>query len=1132
MEYRDLSMRLLPCIPLILAAAAVLAQPNPPVLEPYEHPAQDHVYYFVLTDRFEDGNPANNANGGGYDPADPSAYHGGDFAGLRNRLDYLEGLGINAIWLTPIFQNQSVQGGSSAYHGYWITDFLNVDAHLGTNEEFRSLLGAAHDRGMRLFLDIITNHTADVNRYSGTGDDYVAKADAPYRDASGTPFDDRDFAWDGTGEPSFPELDAATSFPLHPTIPNGKEHLRNPDWLNDVRNYHNRGASTFSGENSLYGDFFGLDDLFTEKPEVVQGMIDIYSYWIREYGIDGFRIDTVKHVNREFWHAFGHAMKRAAAEAGTDHFFQFGEVFNFDPAFLSEFSTTLPLDATLDFAMAGEVRAFAYQGVSSANLQYFFSRDDLLTDADSHANARPLFIGNHDIGRAATYARADNPGAPEAELLDRLELAQAILFFCRGQPVLYYGDEQGFAGDGGADVYFREDMMPSQTALYNRIDLVGTDKTTAESNFDRNHPLYQAFSEMAGLYHSHTALRRGAHLTRATGSGSVLAVSRIHRSDLVEYLFVASNRESGRETVTFATSQPGDATFTRIAASAGNAAPGSLAANAFGRVSLSLDGLQWALYRADGPLPGSTASPDIQLTALADGSVQSVQGFSQEGYDFPGRLEVSAATNVNDYAEVTFSYLRSDQPDTWHSLGVDTAPPYRVYFRPPEDIPAGVTYTFAAAVNDARGKTARTLARDIIVTRGAPVTSLIVHYQREDSSCEGWGIVAEGSGLAGGRYGSPSSPQPFIGEDDFGAFAIVPLRDASRPVRFVIQQANGAAAPLSRSWDGFHTIIPQSTSELWIKHGDFRIHPSPGELRGHVDVHYRRTTSAANGWELEIRSATSGTVLQTLHSIETTGRTATYRLDPLALALDWGAEVRLRPVHPVNGYEGASRTLPLRVGGEVWLREDTGRILLSEAASQNVAIIHYRRPAGDYGNTASADFNDFWGLHVWSGAANPTAWSSPLRPVREDAFGLVFEVPLQAGAKSLSYILHRGETKDPGPDQSLPLESAGHEVWQLQAADTDAPYVRTTGLRGIYGGFLAPEEAALRAGLAISPSMNLQLHAPIGRRFRIQESRDLSPGLWTPFGQPFLGTGGQMEFDLPLPDSRDSRPRWYRLLVE
>ena len=126
---------------------------------------------------------------------------------------------------------------------------------------------------------------------------YRNKTDYPYRDATGQVFDDRDYAAGGT----FPPLDVNISFPYTPTVTPANANAKNPAWLNDPIYYHNRGDSTFAGESSQYGDFFGLDDLFTEQPDVVNGFIDIFKYWIDSYDIDGYRIDTVKHVNTELW---------------------------------------------------------------------------------------------------------------------------------------------------------------------------------------------------------------------------------------------------------------------------------------------------------------------------------------------------------------------------------------------------------------------------------------------------------------------------------------------------------------------------------------------------------------------------------------------------------------------------------------------------------------------------------------------------------------------------------------------------------------------------------------------------------------------------------------------------------------
>ena len=155
-----------------------------------------------MADRFENGNSANDTASiegtrldHGYDPTSQAFYHGGDLQGIIDRLDYIEDLGTTAIWMTPSFKNKPVQGepGTEAagYHGYWITDFTQIDPHLGTNAELKALIDLAHERGIKVFFDIITNHTADVldypdSAYDATGQvPYVTKAAVPYKDAVG-----------------------------------------------------------------------------------------------------------------------------------------------------------------------------------------------------------------------------------------------------------------------------------------------------------------------------------------------------------------------------------------------------------------------------------------------------------------------------------------------------------------------------------------------------------------------------------------------------------------------------------------------------------------------------------------------------------------------------------------------------------------------------------------------------------------------------------------------------------------------------------------------------------------------------------------------------------------------------------
>ncbi len=202
----------------------------------------------------------------------------------------------------------------------------------------------------------------------------AARRDYPYKDASGKVFDDRDYA----GTANFPTLDAATSFPYVPTFATDADRtVKNPAWLNDPIYYHNRGNSTFQGESSLYGDFSGLDDLFTEQPTVVNGLIDVYKKWI-DAGADGFRIDTVKHVNLEFWQQFGPALMSYAKSKGKPDFFMFGEVYDSNPAFTSVYTTKGQLPGVLDFAFQGQAANFAVRSDPTDKLRDLFASRRLL----------------------------------------------------------------------------------------------------------------------------------------------------------------------------------------------------------------------------------------------------------------------------------------------------------------------------------------------------------------------------------------------------------------------------------------------------------------------------------------------------------------------------------------------------------------------------------------------------------------------------------------------------------------------------------------------------------------------------------------------------------------------------------
>ena len=508
-------------------------------------PSEDEIVYFVLPDRFENGDTGND-NGGleagrlttGFDPTHKGFYHGGDLKGLIARLDYIQGLGATAIWLGPIYKNKPVQGGpgqeTAGYHGYWITDFLSVDPHFGNDADMRAFVAAVHARGMKVYLDIITNHTADVIQYRecvNVACPYRSKGDYPYSRKGGLQgaVINAAFAGDGLRTPAnFAQL-TRDDFAYTPFVAQSEANVKVPAWLNSTIYYHNRGNSDFWGESSLFGDFVGLDDLMTENPRVVQGFIDIYGEWIDRYAIDGFRIDTARHVNPEFWQSFAPAMLNRARTRGIPNFHIFGEVAadGVDVAQLARHTRVDKLPSVLDFGFARAVEKLLAGNEGTEVLARMYQDDGLYEGGAQAALRLPTFTGNHDFGRLAWIIRNARPGASDEEMLKRVMLSNAMLFLLRGVPVVYYGDEQGFVGHG-IDQDSRQDMFASKVATYNDQTLLGTATTTAVANFNPQHPLYAQVAGLAKLRQSYLALRRGRQVVRAYGKKpGLFAVSRI-----------------------------------------------------------------------------------------------------------------------------------------------------------------------------------------------------------------------------------------------------------------------------------------------------------------------------------------------------------------------------------------------------------------------------------------------------------------------------------------------------------------------------------------------------------------------------------------------------------------------------
>lgn len=878
---------LLPVVPAATASAA----PRPPAppsdaklaKEPARHDLTREQFYFVLPDRFANGDTSNDRGGltgsrleTGFDPTDKGFYQGGDLKGLTQRLDYIKGLGTTAIWLAPIFKNRPVQGtgdnASAGYHGYWITDFTQVDPHFGTNADLTKLIDKAHGKGMKVFFDVITNHTADTVDYAEKKYGYKPKGAFPYLDEEGRPFDDTQ---------GVEEVDE-DSFPYTPENTGKKV----PAWLNDTTMYHNRGDSTYAGESTEYGDFSGLDDLWTERPEVVSGMEKIYEKWVRDFDIDGFRIDTVKHVDLDFWTQWATALDGYAAKHGRDDFFMFGEVYSADTAITSPYVTRGRLDATLDFPFQEAARQYASQGAPASKLAAVYGDDYRYTTDKANAYEQVTFLGNHDMGRIGTFLKQDNPKAGDAELLDRARLANELMFLGRGNPVIYYGDEQGYTGAGG-DKDARQTLFASKTADYLDDDQIGTDRTHASDAYDTTHPLYRSIAALSKLTREHPALRDGTQ-TERYAKDSVYAFSRTDTKRPYEYL-VATNNGTEARTVELTTESAGMNFRTLYGGS------GTVRSGADKTVKVTVPALSSVVLRADKQLGSPAAKPSVTLKAPAAGAT--------------GTVELSAGVGGGDLNRVVFAAQTGD--GKWTTLGSADHAPYKVTQHIDSSVKAGTPLRYKAVVVDRAGRTASALAsttagqappaqKPVAVDRDQAV----VHYKRADGDYEGWQLKS------GGRSAD------FIGRDAYGAFAWIDLDEGASSVPYTVEKDGTADGPE-------RTVDLARTGQVWVE----------------------------------------------------------------------------------QGKDGQATEAPA-----------------TEPQDTTKAVLHYHRADGNY---------DGWGLHTWTGAASPTDWAKPLQPVKTDAYGVTFEVPLTDGATSLSYILHKGDEKDLPSDQSLDIASYGHEVWML-----------------------------------------------------------------------------------------------------
>ena len=590
------------------------------VISPKVGLSQDLIY-FVMPDRYKDGDKKNNDNGG-FNTSLTAFWHGGDLKGLTGTCDpgddglaRIKSLGFTAVWLTPVVTQQEAIGAGSGYHGYWGTDFLNVDPHLGTNADMLDFSNCAKKLGLKIILDVVTNHTGDVIKYLGN----------------------------------------------EAYLPAESKNLKNPAWLNDMRNYHNVGdvgRCWGAGNCTKLGDFYGLDDLATEKPVVYKGWADVYGNWISKYGIAGFRVDTARHVDDNFFKNWSPLIKATAKKSDIKDFTIFGEVFDYSTINLMTYVRQNKIETVLDFPFQAKATEFASGYSNAPVLSALFENDDYYTSAQSSASNLVTFLGNHDVGRVG-YTIASKRIQPADQLLPRTNLANALMYFSRGIPVVYYGDEVGMTGsNSGKDQFARQDMFPTDIELWkNEVRVGGSPIGNGDSiSITSQSPVANYLIKLAEIRKSNPALANGPMLERY----SKYALYVISKKDVVdnrEYL-VAFNNSDTDEVVEVTTATSGGEWIQILGST-------QVTTN-LNKVSFTVPALSTIVLKASNTI-NQFATKHSKLSTSPD--------------DLTGFYKVKAGISSKDFLSVEF-FARNAGSTKWISQGIDTGAPYSIFIDP------------------------------------------------------------------------------------------------------------------------------------------------------------------------------------------------------------------------------------------------------------------------------------------------------------------------------------------------------------------------------------------------------------------------------------------------------------------
>ena len=461
---------------------------------------RQQVIYQVLIDRFADGDAGNNY---GVDLSTPGHWHGGDWKGLEDHLDYLQELGVTTLWISPVVKNVDSDAGFDGYHGYWSQDLSQVNPHFGDLAALRSMVRAAHDKKMLVILDIVTNHMGqlfyyDINKNGQPDNDVFGSGPNPHLD--GTPSQvvhvteyDPDF--DPRGVQSSTSLGFSGPAPVYWQYDPGSNHMPpGPDFFQNL-NIYNRKGRTYNFDDLdqlVHGDFpGGLKDVNTSRCDVKKAMTDAFTRWVELADFDGFRIDTVKHVEHSFWRYFSQNVRLRLESQGKKNFFMFGEAFDGNDELIGSFTkhaipahpndealgegepcdsaaplTGDSLDGVFYFSQYFQaIRDVFRDGGATSGIQKLW--DARATHFGTEPNARGTgiapnktlvnFLDNHDVQRFLYQGT----GASKFKAPPLQHLQNALLFLLTedGIPCIYYGTEQEFTG--GNDPANREDLWNS-----------------------------------------------------------------------------------------------------------------------------------------------------------------------------------------------------------------------------------------------------------------------------------------------------------------------------------------------------------------------------------------------------------------------------------------------------------------------------------------------------------------------------------------------------------------------------------------------------------------------------------------------------------------------------------------------